>query len=193
MTTVAAVKKGRRLCIASDSLALFGSRKEIDGKHVYGKGKIIQVGSNYIGMSGHPAWGLILNYYFLKLKRIPEWKMADQIFEFFCEMHQALKNNYFLDCKQSNFLPFEDSAYELLIINPNGIFEVEYSRLVRQYSKFSAIGTGEDYALGAIKAIYDKIDDPMEIAKIGIEAAAQFDRKTEIPVHTYSIDLSIPY
>ncbi len=190
MTTVAAVKKGKRLCIASDSLALFGSRREVDGKHVYGEGKFIQIGANYIGMSGHPSWDLILKHYFAKQKKIPEWKTAEQVFEFFRKMHSSLKKTYYLDCEQPNFLPFEDSAFELLIINSYGIFEVEYSRLVRQYSKFSAIGTGEYYALGAIKAIYDKVDDPIEIAKIGIEAAARFDRKTELPLHTCCIDLS---
>ena len=189
MTTIAAVKKGKRLCIASDSLALFGSRKEIDGKHVCGAGKIIQVGQNYIGAAGHPSWNLILKHYFLKQKKTPAWKTADQIFDFFCEMHQVLKDTYYLECKQSSFLPFEESGFELLIINPHGIFEVEYSRVVRQYSKFSAIGTGEDYALGAIKAIYDRVDDSGEIAKTGIEAAAQFDLKTEAPIHTYYIDL----
>lgn len=191
MTTIAAVKKGKYVCIASDALTLFGSRKEIDGKHVYGEGKIVRLGSNYIGIAGHPSWDLIINHYFLKLRIIPVWKTADQVFEFFCVMQQVLKSRYFLDCKQFNGSPFEDAAYELLIINPHGIFEVEYSGLVRQYTTFSAIGTGESYALGAIKAIYSKIEDPMEIVKIGIEAAAQFDRKTELPVYVYCMETAI--
>ncbi|MFS8562827.1 MAG: hypothetical protein LVR00_00200 [Rhabdochlamydiaceae bacterium] len=104
-------------------------------------------------------------------------------------MHPLLKDLYYLACKQSSFLPFEESGFEFLIINLHGIFEVEYSRVVRQYSKFSAIGTGEEYALGAIQAIYDKIDDPQVIAQIGVEAAAQFDRKTDLPMYACCVEL----
>jgi ATP-dependent protease HslVU (ClpYQ) peptidase subunit len=83
MTTITAVKKGKRICIASDALTLFGSRKEIGGRHVHGEGKIIQVGSNYIGTAGHPVWGLILEHYFQKQKKMPEWKTSNQVFDFF--------------------------------------------------------------------------------------------------------------
>ena len=67
---------------------------------------------------------------------------------------------------------------------------MDHVRVVRQFKHFFAIGTGEEYALGAIKAVYDLIDNPEEIAKIGIEASAQFDRKTELPLCTHCIDLS---
>ncbi len=188
MTTIAAVKKGKRLCIASDSLTLFGSRKELSGQHVYGEGKFIRVGSNYIGMAGHPSWELILKHYFARQKRVFPWKTAEQIFEIFRKMHSDLKRIYYLSSDRSDFSPFEDSAFELLIVNPYGIFEVEYSRLVRQYSKFSAIGSGEYYALGAMKAVYDELNNPGEIVGLGIKAAAQFDRGTELPLHICWID-----
>ncbi|MBS0621413.1 MAG: hypothetical protein JSR80_00420 [Verrucomicrobia bacterium] len=189
MTTVVAVKKGQRACIASDSLAIYRSTKELDGKHVYGNGKMIQIGPNYIGTSGDPIWALILNHYFLTYRKTLEWSSTEKIFELFNEMHETLKDNYYLRPPSLKFLPFESSEFQLLIVNPSGIFEVEYSRVVRQYNKYSAIGTGEDYALGALSAIYDVIEDPEEIAKMGIAAAAQFDRKTMGPIHTYCIDL----
>lgn len=189
MTTLVAVKKGKRLCIASDSLTLFGRRKEIEGKQVHGEGKIVQIGSNYVGISGHPSWDLILKHYFLQQKNIPEWKSADEVFESFSKLHQALKKTYFLASEQPKFLPFEESGFALLIINCHGIFEVEYSRQVRQYSQFSAIGSGESYALGAMRALYDELKTAEEIAKIGIDAASQFDRKSALPLHYFSIIL----
>lgn len=189
MTTIAAVKKGKRLCIAADTLTLFGSRKEVAGKHVYRDGKIIQIGSNYIGTSGHASWGLVLNHYFSKKKAPLEWQTAEQIFEIFNTLHKHLKEYYFLDPSPSSYAPLECSDFGILIINSHGIFEIDYTRVVRQYLYFSAIGIGEEYALGAIKAVYDMLEDPEEIAKIGVEAGAKFDRKTELPLITHCIDL----
>lgn len=189
MTTICAVKKGKRLCIASDTLTLFGSRKEVSGKHVHRDGKIIQLGSNYIGASGHHSWGLILDHYFSEKKTSLEWKTADQIFEIFNTLHQHLKDHYFHNFSFSRYIPLECSNFGLLIINSYGIFEVDYVRVVRQHRHFFAIGTGEEYALGAIKSVYNLIDDPEEIAKIGVKAAAQFDRKTDLPLQTHCIDL----
>lgn len=190
MTTIAAVKKGKRLCLASDSLTIFGSRKEESGKHVQEEEKFIEVGPNLVGISGHPSWGLVLTDYFSKKKTTSLWKTSGQIFDLFNGIHEELKEQYYLSPPSLKFIPFESSEFQLLIINTCGIFEVEYSRMVRQYSKYSVIGTGEEYALGAIKAVYDMIGDAEEIAKIGIEAAAQFDRKTGLPLYTQCIDLN---
>jgi ATP-dependent HslUV protease, peptidase subunit HslV len=188
MTTICAVKKGKRLCIASDSLALFGSRKEIDGKHVY-DGKIIQIGQNFVGASGHPSWGLILKHYFSQKANKFELKSADQIFDIINDFHQQLKTTYFLHLSYSRYEPLESSNFVFLIINSYGIFEADYLRTVRQHRHFFAIGNGAEYALGAIKAVYNLIDDAEKIAKIGIEAAAQFDRKTALPLCSHCIDL----
>ncbi len=190
MTTIAAVKKGKRLCLASDSLAIFGSRKEESGRHVQEEAKCISIGPNVIGMSGQPSWSLVLTNYFSKQKAVALWETPEQIFDLFNGMHEELKENYHLSPPSLKFIPFESSEFQLLIINTCGIFEVEYSRVVRQYSRYSAIGTGEEYALGAIKAVYDMIGGAEEIAKIGIEAAAQFDRKTGLPLYTRCIDLN---
>lgn len=188
MTTITAVKKGKRLCIASDALTLFGSRKEISGKHVYREGKIIQIGSNYLGTTGHPSWELILNHYFSN-NNSTEWKTADQIFEIFNTLHRDLKEHYFFCSPPTRYVPLESSEFGFLIINSQGIFEIDYQKVVRKHLCFSALGTGDEHALGAIKAVYDLIDDPEEIAKIGIEAAAQFDLKTDLPVQIQCINL----
>ncbi len=189
MTTILAVKKGKRLCIASDTLTRFGSRKEVSGKHVYDDGKIIQIGLNYVGVTGHVSWQLILKRYFSTIKNIPEWETADQIFEAFNSLYHHLKDIYFLKPSHSHYKPFESSNVGFLIINRYGIFEVDYLRVVRQHLYFSAIGGGEEYALGAIKAVYEKIEDSEEIAKIGIEASAQFDNGTGLPLITHCINL----
>lgn len=190
MTTVAAVKKGNKLCLASDTLITLGSRKEVADQHVSNKGKIIQIGPNYLGSSGHASWGLVLSHYFSK-KKVPEWKTEKEIFEVFTLMHEELKKKYHLHTPTLSHLPFESSEFSFLIINCHGIFEIEYSRAVRKYSRFSAIGSGEEYALGAIQSVYDQFEDPEEIAKIGIKAATHFDQHSGLPIQICCIDLRV--
>lgn len=189
MTTIVAVKKGKRLCIAADTLTLFGSRKEIAEKHTCDKGKFIQIGSNFVGIAGHASLRLIFNHYFSETKHMSELRTADQIFETFNHFYHHLKKIYFLKPSYLDYKPFKSANIGVLIINPYGIFEADYLRVVREHKYFSAIGSGEGYALGAIKAVYDLIDDPEKIAKIGIEAAAQFDRQTDLPIQIQCINL----
>ncbi len=105
-------------------------------------------------MSGHPSWGLILRNYFSKKKKISLWKTPGQIFDLFNDMHEELKERYYLNPPTLKFFPFESSEFHLLVVNVCGIFEVEYSRAVRQYNRYTAIGTGEECALGAMNAVY---------------------------------------
>lgn len=189
MTTILAVKKKNKLCIASDSLSVFGSRKEESGKHTHAEEKFFQLGKNIIGVAGHHAWDLILKTAFSKAKEIPEWQSPQEIFDFFTAAHQTFRSEYFLTPPSLSFFPFESSELQMLVVNSFGIFEMEYSRVVRQYARFSAIGTGEDYALGAMSAIYDLVDDAEQIAKIGIEAAAEFDLKTGAPFFFRSLSI----
>lgn len=176
MTTIVAVKKQKQCYLAADNLTIFGARKEVSGQHVYDSGKIIQVGPNQIGIAGHPSWALILMRYFAD-KKVKEWKSRAEIFGAFCSLHKTLEEDYFF---RSQDRPFKSSRLELLIVNSVGIFEVEHSRVVRAYSKFSAIGTGEEYALGALHSLYDILENPEHIATLAIHAAAKFDRKTHL-------------
>jgi ATP-dependent HslUV protease, peptidase subunit HslV len=61
---------------------------------------------------------------------------------------------------------------------------------VQEYSRFYASGSGTEYALGAMFAIYDDEDKTAEdIAKIGVEAGAEFDDGTSLPMNCYTIKL----
>jgi ATP-dependent protease HslVU (ClpYQ) peptidase subunit len=183
MTTIVAVKKGKRICLASDSLSVFGHEKETPGRQVDSNPKWIHAGKNTIGISGHHSWKLLLSAYFSK-KKIPVWETPEEVFEAVVKLHHHLKEHCFFTPPNLRYLPVESSEFQLLVVNPHGIFEVEHSRTVRQHLYFTAIGTGEEYALGAISAIYEHIGDPEEIARIGIETAAEFDSKTCLPLHT---------
>ena len=85
---------------------------------------------------------------------------------------------------------FETFRGDLLIINPNGIFGLSSYRYVQEYSKFYANGSGLEYSLGAMYAVYnDAQKSASDIAEIGVKAGVEFDDGSALPIHSYSLDL----
>ena len=78
---------------------------------------------------------------------------------------------------------------DALIINRNGIFGLYSLREVDQYSRFWAVGSGADFALGAMLIAYDACDDAEAVARAGIEAGACFDCGSSLPMSSYSLEL----
>ena len=176
MTTITAVKKNNTISICSDSLTLFGCCKESE-KYVINNSKIIKNGERYIGYTGHPSIEEI----------ILGQSYSPNHCDFVLQLHKSLNESYFLksgDAHQSSFQPI---PIELLTISPQGIFEVDFQRSLREYKYFSAIGSGEEYAIGAMRALYNTHLSSEQLAIIGVKAAAKFDRKTELPYFSQSI------
>lgn len=189
MTTIAAVKKGQKICIGCDSLTLFGRRKEKNSQLQFSVGKIISRKSFHVGFSGAAVWHEIIDNYFKGENKKIDFNDVDSAYLEMLNFHKALKEEYYLTPQHNEGDIFESSEFLLLFVNSHGIFEVDWMRNIREYSKMAAIGTGDEYALGAMKAVYEKEDDPKSIVKIGLEAAAKFDKKTELPAFFHIINL----
>jgi len=64
---------------------------------------------------------------------------------------------------------------------------------VQEYRKFYAIGSGTDLALGALYSLYpDPRLSAEQIARKAIEAAAEFDDATGLPVISQAVRLRKP-
>ena len=63
-------------------------------------------------------------------------------------------------------------------------------REVTEYNRFWSIGSGSSFALGALHAVYERLEDAEEIAQAGVAAAAEFDNRTALPLTLYSVRLS---
>jgi ATP-dependent protease HslVU (ClpYQ) peptidase subunit len=63
-------------------------------------------------------------------------------------------------------------------------------RDVESFPRFWAIGSGTDYALGAMLVMYARSDEVEEIARAGVEAGAEFDDGSELPVITHVVGLA---
>ena len=105
-------------------------------------------------------------------------------------MEQKYKRKkYFLNAKDEDDDPYGSTQIDGLIVNPNGIFGIHSLREVSEYRKFWSIGSGSEYALGAMFALYDKCDTAEEIAKVGVEAGAEFNNASAMPLSVYTTDL----
>jgi ATP-dependent protease HslVU (ClpYQ) peptidase subunit len=192
VTTVTVVRKGGVAAIAADTLIKWGSAKE-SATYIANHDKILRVGESLVGVTGTATFTAILRDYFDHSSEEVRLDSPSQIFRAWNRLHGILKERYFLLPEEDKEDALESSRMDCLIANPHGIFGVAAHRTVQQFSKFYAYGSGSDYALGAMYSAYA---DPQlgaeQIARHGIEAAAEFDDGTGLPVTSYSVQLVNP-
>jgi len=193
MSTVVVVKKAGKVCIAADSLTSFGDLK-LNSKYDVAHDKILHHDNNYLGIVGSAAHQLVLES-LLASKKLAEDKIEIDfssrlaIFESFRALHPVLKEHYFLNAKDEDDDPYESTQIDALIANPSGIFGVHSLREVTEYKKFWAIGSGAEYALGAMFAVFDNAASAEEVAHAGVAAGAEFNNASSMPLSSYVIDL----
>lgn len=193
MSTVVVAKKAGKVCIAADSLTSFGDLK-LNSKYDAAHDKILRHEDNYLGIVGSAAHQLVMESVFTNKKTEEKEIEIDlssrlSIFESFRALHPVLKEKYFLNAKDEDDDPYESTQIDALIANPYGIFGVHSLREVTEYNKFWAIGSGAEYALGAMFAVYDKAVSAEEVAQAGVAAGAEFNNASSMPLSSYSVDL----
>jgi len=151
--------------------------------------KIVHVGSSYLGAEADPALPLVLNHYFQKKKNKPTFSSAEEIFEELLVMQAELKEHYFLHPQPEENDSFEPLGFQMLIASPQGIFGTYSLRSVQEYCSFYAIGNGSDYALGALEALYERVDSAEDLVRTAITIASEFDTEVGKPGNVYSVKL----
>lgn len=190
MSTVVVVKKNGVAAIGADTMTKLGRSKQ-SAEYLKNSSKILKIGDSYIAYVGHASFGLVLSHYFKNLNNIPKLCSPEEIFEMGCNLHVALKENYFLNHTEEDDDEFESSQIQFLIANSSGIFGYHRYRDVDEYKKFYSFGSGDEYALGAMKTLYDTGATAEEIARAGIEAAAEFDDSTALPLEIYTVEMKL--
>ena len=193
MSTVVVAKKAGKVCIAADSLTSFGDLK-LNSMYDAAHDKILHHDDNYLGIVGSAAHQLVLESVFSNEtvgdnKVDIEFSSRLAIFESFRALHPVLKEHYFLNSKDEDDDPYESTQIDALIANSHGIFGVHSLREVTEYKKFWAIGSGAEYALGAMFAVYDNAASAEEIAHAGVAAGSEFNNASSMPLSSYVIDL----
>jgi ATP-dependent HslUV protease, peptidase subunit HslV len=189
MSTVVAVRKNGEAAIAPDTLTMWGSMKE-SAEHLVNHQKISVFQDNYLAFTGSASFKLVVEHWLRRLRLKPKFDSVESIFDAWLTFHKQLKEDYFLRPEDEESDDFESSRMNVLIVNPSGIFSVGVLRTVNEYTRFTAFGSGCDFAVGAMRAVYDdETKSAEDIARIGIEVAAEFDDGTGLPMDVYTLKL----
>ena len=145
MSTIVVVEKEGFATIAADSLTTWGSAKE-SAEYILNHQKILRIGESYLAISGPTSAKLAIKDYFAN-KPDADLTSVDTIFRTWLKLHAALKDHYFLNPNEDRNDAFESTRIDALIANAHGIFGVEAHRVVQQFSRYYAYGTGWQHAL----------------------------------------------
>jgi ATP-dependent HslUV protease subunit HslV len=187
MGIVLAVKKKGVICLAADSMTISGGSRKNTANHISNLEKIVKWGDSFFGITDHAVWPLVLKNYIKQSKRIPSLTTKDEIFDELLKMHQTLKDKYFLNPDENTDDEFESSRFESLLVNSYGIFKTYALRSVQHFINFAAVGSGSSYALGALHALYDRLDSAEAIAKAALDVVVEFDDSSALPGRFYTV------
>jgi ATP-dependent HslUV protease subunit HslV len=192
MSVITIVRKGTTCAIAADSLTCNGSTLH-PREFQRNDSKIIRLDENCFGLVGYAAHGLVFESL---LERYPakfDLRSKRHIFESLLALHEVMKENYFLQSSDTvSGQPYESSQIDFCLANSTGIYLIESYREVFEIDRFWSIGSGSDFALGALHARYD--DDSLDaekLARLGVEAACRFNAYCGEPIDSFSIALAV--
>ncbi len=189
MTTIVVVRKGDTAVIGADTLGTYGDQRE-SAAFVKNSSKLISVDATWLAVTGHAAMDMALRNIFQETSCRRSFKGVNDIYKTSLQLHGILKDQYFLKLDgEGGEEAFESMQVSLLVANAHGIFGVCSKRTVLEYTKFYAFGSGEQYALGAMHAVYDQETDAEQVARAGLEAAITFDTGSGAPIELRSVTL----
>ena len=188
MTTCVVVRKGDEVAIAADALVTFGDTRL---SRAYERNqKVIPVGESFVALAGTTAHFPVMRALLTGMGDECRLMSRDEVFRTFLKVHEKLKNEYFINTKEDDDDPYESSQIVCLIANPGGIFGVYSYREVFSFDRFWGIGSGRNYALGAMHAVYDMPGmDAGAIARIGVDAGIEFDKSSAGPIDVHTVKL----
>ncbi len=185
MTTLVVVKKQGQIAIASDALVTFGETRLPHGYEL--NEKIFTVGESYIGLAGSTAHFAVVAEALRGLGEDCRLASRQQVFATFQKLHSVLKDKYFLNTKEEESDPYESSQINAVIANPSGIYGVYSYREVFAFERFWGIGSGRNFALGALYAAYEQPHSARELAELGVRAGVEFDKSSALPVRSFHL------
>jgi ATP-dependent protease HslVU (ClpYQ) peptidase subunit len=116
-----------------------------------------------------------------------------QVFSTFQKLHEVLKAKYFLNSKDDDNDPYESSQITAVIANPSGIYGVYSYREVFSFDRFWGIGSGRNFALGAIYSAWGQRGaSARTVAELGVTAGCEFDKCSALPLRVYSFQAGPP-
>lgn len=150
--------------------------------------KIHKFNDSLIGMAGWHAVEQIFRHILQDKPDIFDFSSRNHIFESLLRMQKIIEEEYFIETKENDDQPVSSNQLSAIIANQHGLFDIDSYREVNQFTKFWAIGSGQDFAIGAMHALYDKKYSSSEIAEAGVKAACDFDDGCSAPIQIETIE-----
>jgi len=190
MSIVVVVKKGKYVVIASDTLTSSGQIKW-SSKYKENSKKFFEHKGSYIGSVGMAMSKIMLNHALKNSEEKFSFNGLENIYDSMLKIHKLLKDDYYLvPTHKRGEQTVESTKLTLLLANRSGIYKISSDRHIGELTKFWAIGSGGSFALGAMHHAYDKKKYSAEdIARIGVEAACEFDKNCALPMNLQVIKL----
>jgi ATP-dependent HslUV protease subunit HslV len=188
VSSIVAVKKNGLAVIGADTQFNRGGMI-VQSRYQRNHKKVLRFKDSYLGIIGSSAHHNVMESVLSKYHSDICFNGVKDIFETFLWLHPKLKDEYFVNTSEEKEQEYESNQLHILLVNPYGIFDIQSYREVTEFSRFWSIGTGDEYALGAMYAMYDKLDDPRRIAKIGLSAACEFDESSGLPLLCHTVKL----
>lgn len=192
MTVITAVKKGDVIAIACDTQTTHGNYGlKYLADYKVNHNKLLTYGDSIIGLSGTVAIKQIFEDLFAQSEPAP-FTTRQEIFRWVLAQQSKLKSNYFLktDAGNNKNQVTEANWLSALIVNPHGIFGIGAYREVMEYSKFWAIGSGGDFALGAMEILYEQDLSASEIAETAALTATKFSPGCAPPIYVQTVQIA---
>ncbi|BCX48742.1 MFS transporter [Haloferula helveola] len=176
MSVVCVVRKQGVTAIAADTQSTAGSTKK-PASYKSEPSKIIPAHGNLLGVVGYCAHQMVIRDLIGRKPELFRFTNPDEIFRDLQKVHEILKDEYHLQTSEGGCgQPYESTQLSFCVATPDAIYEIDSYREVTEIERFWAIGSGNEYALGAMHAAYDcEWLDAREIAEAGARAAACFD------------------
>ncbi len=186
MSIIVAVEKDGKKCIAGNSLSLIGSRII----HESGSFGVNRYWDSLIGVTGWQVYHNILASFTDAHDPMPMDNQLN-VFKMMCKLWRFAKEELQFVNDQgddSNQGPFADLDCSMIIANPHGIFQVFSELEVDAVRRYVAIGSGQEYAYGALSVLYDTDASAAEIAKRSAEVATHWDQSCPGEARVLTVD-----
>ncbi len=175
MSIIVAVEKDGDVVMAADTQDNLGDHTVPLTMHR--AHKVRRVGGSLLGCAGWSVYHNLLDD-FLPRQKTVALTQEKAIFGFFLDFWQALREDYSLvepqPAAEDDPTPFGELDSDFLVANADGIYHVSSQLAVVRFRRFFAVGSGADYALGALHVLYEQALDAATLAQRAVETAMAF-------------------
>lgn len=191
MSVICAAIKDGKIAIGCDTQISFSALR-VTSAHIANANKLHQVNGSIIGIVGWNTLSDMVEHLTIHKPELFKLSNRMEIYSTLLKLHQIMKKDYFLSTKANeDKQPVESSQFNAIIINKHGLFEISKLREVNQYHQYWSVGSGRQYALGAMQAIYPTEPSAAKIVAAGLTAGCEFDKGCSLPINIEKITLSM--